>query len=176
MSFFPAENKYMGNTDYFKPGQILEGDEVRIRIISQPIVGWENWTEEGKPVRFYPANKPRVLPNPNKPLRDFTAMVIWNYDLGMLQIWSFTQKNLKKSLGSLAQNKGSPFLYDIFVSRHGEGTETRYILRPSTPHKMEKDIAEAIEQTPINLHALYVSKDPFKDLQSGKEESDAGVA
>lgn len=176
MSFFPAEDKYMGNTDYFKPGKILEGDEVKIRIISTPIVGWENWTEDNKPVRFHPANRPRILPNPLKPLRDFTAMVIWNYDLGMLQIWSFTQKNLKKSLASLAQNKGTPLNYDIYVSRHGEGTDTRYILRPSTPHQIDKEIREVISMTPINLHALYVSKDPFKDLEAGKGDSDDCVA
>lgn len=176
MSFFPAENKYMGNTDYFKPSNILEGDEVRIRILSTPIVGWENWTEDNKPVRFYPQQKPRNLPNPNKPLRDFTAMVIWNYDLGMIQIWSFTQKNLKKSLESLNTNKGSPLNYDIFVSRHGEGTDTRYILRCSTPHQVPKEVKESYEMTPVNLHALYVSKDPFKDLTAGKEEFNDSVA
>ena len=176
MSFFPQENKYMDNTDYFRPGKILEGDEVRIRILSTPIVGWENWTEEGKPIRFQPNKKPRELPNPLKPLRGFTAMVIWNYDLNLLQVWSFTQQNLKKSLESLAKNKGTPLNYDIFVSRHGEGTDTRYILRPSTPHQVDRHIKEALEAIPVNLHALYVSKDPFKDFTAGREETNDSVA
>ena len=176
-SFFPEENKYMGNTDYFKPNTILEGDEVRIRILSNAIVGWENWSEDNKPIRFYPTAKPRVAPNPKKPLKDFTAAVIWNYDLNVIQVWYFTQKGLKKSLESLAKNKGSPLNYDLFVSRHGEGVDTRYILRASQPHQIEKEIKEAMEITPVNLYALYVSKDPFKDLTAGQEEGNAtGVA
>jgi hypothetical protein len=170
-SFFPEEDKYMGNTDYFKPSKIVEGDEVRIRILSQPIVGWENWSEDNKPIRFYPDKKPRVAPNPAKPMKEFNAMLIWNYDLGVLQIWSFGQKNLKASLKSLAQNKGSPLLYDIFVSKHGEGKDTRYILRSSSPSKLDKDIAEVYQETPVNLYALYVGKDPFVDLDAGKEVS-----
>jgi hypothetical protein len=170
MSFFPEEDKFMGNTDYFKPGKILEGDEARIRILTNPIVGWENWSEDNKPTRFFPNKKPRVAPNPLKPWREFTAMMVWNYELGLLQIWSFTQKNLKKSLQSLETNKGSPLNYDLFVSRHGEGTDTRYILRPSTPHKLEAQIQLALEETQFNLHALYAGKDPFKDLEAGKED------
>jgi len=105
-------------------------------------------------------------------------MLIWNYELGMLQIWSFSQKNLKTSLKSLAQNKGSPLLYDIFVSKHGELKDTRYILRASQPSKLDKEIAEIYQETPVNLHALYVGKDPFVDLEAGKQEqyNDASVA
>jgi len=178
MSFFPEEDKYMGNTDYFKPGKLIEGDEVKIRILSTPIVGWENWSEDNKPVRFHADKKPRVAPNPAKPMKEFTAMLIWNYELGMLQIWSFSQKNLKTSLKSLAQNKGSPLLYDIFVSKHGELKDTRYILRASQPSKLDKEIAEIYQETPVNLHALYVGKDPFVDLEAGKQEqyNDASVA
>lgn len=172
-SFFPEEDKYMGNTDYFKPSKLSEGDEVKIRILSNPIVGWENWTEDNKPVRFYPDKRPRVSPNPSKPMKEFTAMLIWNYDLDLLQIWSFSQKNLKTSLKSLAQNKGSPLLYDLHISKHGSGADTRYILRPAAPSKLSKDIAEVYQQTPVNLHALYVGKDPFLDLEVGKEASNA---
>lgn len=177
MSFFPEEDKYMGNTDYFKPGKLTEGDEVKIRILSSPIVGWVNWQESGKPVRFYPDKKPRVPPNPLKPVKEFSAMLVWNYDLQMLQIWEFGQKNLKKSLASLAANKGSPLLYDIFVSKHGDGVDCRYILRPAAASKLDKVISEVYQDTPINLHALYVGKDPFVDLTAGKEVSDdASVA
>lgn len=163
-SFFPEEDKFMGNSDYFKPGKLIEGDEVKIRILSAPIVGWENWTEDKKPVRFLPQDKPRNPPNPNQPVKEFTAMVIWNYDMCRVQIWSFGQKNLKTSLKSLAQNKGSPLNYDIFVSRHGSDKDTRYILRAASPCKLPKEVALMSEETPVNLHALYAGKDPFVDL------------
>lgn len=175
MSFFPDNDKYMGNTDYFKPNQLNEGDEVRIRVMSPPIVGWENWSEDNKPTRFYPEKKPRVAPNPLKPLKEFTAMVIWNYELEMIQIWSFSQKNLKNSLRSLSQNKGSPLSYDICVSKHGQDTDTRYILRPLPPGKAPKLAVESLAETPINLYALYEGKDPFVDLYAGKEVSNDSV-
>jgi hypothetical protein len=170
MSFFPEENKYMGNNDYFKPNKMDQGDEIRIRIMGAPIVGWENWLEDNKPARFRAREKPRVAPNPKKPLKEFSAMVIWNYDIQAIQIWSFSQRHIKSSLESLSKNKGSPLLYDIFVSKHGEEKETRYILRPSQPHKAPDGAREALEAVPINLYALYEGKDPFVDMTAGKED------
>lgn len=168
-SFFPETNKYMQNTDYFKPGRIATGDEAKIRILSTPIQGWENWSEDNKPVRFYPSQKPRVLPNPKNPLRQFTAMVIWNYDLSMVQVWSFHQAHLKNALMSLDQAKGSPLNYDLFISKNGEGKDARFVMRASKPSKLDSNIQMALELTPVNLYALYVGKDPFKDLDVGKE-------
>jgi hypothetical protein len=170
-SLFSEESrKYTGNTDYFKPGQLLEGDEVRIRILTDAISGWENWTEDKKPIRFRLKDKPRNPPNPKNPVKEFNVVVIWNYDIERLQIWSFGQVHVKKALESLSKNKGSPKNYDLFVSKHGEEKDIRYILRPSTPHKLDKQIEVLFQSTPINLYALYVSKDPFKDLDAGKEE------
>ena len=172
MSFFSEESrKYSGNPDYFNPGRLLEGDETRIRILTPPLEGWENWTEDKKPIRFRLKDRPQVAPNPKSPMKQFFAVVVWNYEIERLQIWSFSQAHIKKSLDSLSKNKGSPLNYDLFVSKHGEEQDTRYILRPSTPHKVDKQVEIIFETTPINLEALYVSKEPFRDLDAGKEGS-----
>lgn len=173
MSFFPENNKYMGKTDYLK---LKDGQEARIRIMSTPIVGWEYWPSPKTVVRYFPEKKPRSTVSADQ-LKEFTAMVVYNYDLDLLQIWSFSQSRVKESLEVLCKNKGSPFDYDIVVSRHGEDTDTRYILRALSPCKVDKNIEIIFETTPINLYALYVSKDPFKDLDAGKEVShDISVA
>jgi hypothetical protein len=179
MAYFNKEQKkYMKNTDYFNPSDLEEGDEVKIRILSAPILGWEAWDSANKPIRFYHDKKPRSIPNAVKPAREFGANIVWNYDLGLLQVWVFRQQGVHKSLDSLDDNKGSVLNYDIFISKHGTGTETRYILRPASPHKAAKEIIEIYEDTPVNLHALYVNKEPFIDLEAGKREesNDASVA
>jgi hypothetical protein len=178
-SLFSSESKkYAGNPDYFNPGRLTEGDEVKIRILSLAIEGWENWTEDRKPIRYRLKDRPRVAPNPKNPIKQFNAVLVWNYDVDRLQVWSFSQAHVKKSLESLSQNKGSPLLYDIYVSKHGAETDTRYILRPAAPSKLSKEISEIYQDTPVNLHALYVGKEPFVDLEAGKQEDsdDASVA
>lgn len=172
MAYFNKEQKkYMKNTDYFNPSDQTEGEEVRIRILSAPILGWEAWDANKKPIRFYHDKKPRVIPNAVDRAREFGANVVWNYDLGLLQVWVFRQQNVHNTLDSLDDNKGSVLNYDLFVSKHGSGTDTRYILRPSTTSKVEKHILEIYQDTPVNLYALYVNKEPFIDLEAGKRET-----
>ena len=175
MALFSEESrKYSGNLDFFSPNKLEEGEESRIRLLTAEAVdGWVTWPEPGKPIR-YRMNDKR---GGGKDFKQFYAFIVWNYDINRLQVWEFSQAHVKKSLESLYKNKGCPTSYDLFVSKHGKGTDTRYILRPSTNHKVEKSIEMVFETTPFNLEALYVGKEPFRDLEAGKEVSnDISVA
>lgn len=160
-SFFPAEEKFMGETNYLKMNKIDEGDELRIRILTTPIIGWEDWTEEGKPVRFRPQDKPLNPINPTKKIKEFTAIVVWNYDLLKIQIWTFTQKRVKNSLKNIAIKKGMPTNYDISISKIGEDKDTQYILKAFPPSPTPKVAIDALKERPINLKALYDGQDPW---------------
>ncbi len=88
MNFLPknyqapnASNKYMK----------LEKGENKIRILSQPILGWEDWTLEQKPVRFRFDKKPAKSINAEKPVKHFWAFIVWNYIDEKIQILQITQ-------------------------------------------------------------------------------------
>ena len=176
MSLFSEESrKYTGNLEYFNPGKFEDGDEARIRILTtQALDGWEKWTEDNKPIRCRLSDPQGA----SEGFKQFYTFIVWNYDVKRLQIWIFSQVHVKKALESLYKNKGCPTHYDIVVARSGKGKDTRYVLRAGQPHKLEKAIAEIYEDTPINLDALYVGKEPFRDLEAGKQEEsdDASVA
>lgn len=161
-SFFPKEEKkYMEDSRYFKMNQLEDGEECKIRILSRPIVGWEDWDENGKPVRFLPENEPNESIIPGKTVRKFVAMLIWNYELEKVQIWSFTQVRVRNSLKTLDIKKGDPTKYDISVIKIGEGQTTQYILKGLSPSAAPKEASDSLRAKPVNLYALYVGEDPW---------------
>jgi hypothetical protein len=170
MSIFPEDNKYAGNTDYFKAK--IEGQPYRIRIIGPGVVGWENWSEDGRPSRGFLADKPRVGPYPLKPVREFTALLVWNYDLEKIQIWHVTQAKVKKSLEKMEGMKGDATTYDMLITRFGDGKDTAYTLKALPVSHVPNEALECLELEPVNLYALYVGKDPFVDMHAGREGLD----
>lgn len=170
MSAFPDNNKYMGNTDFFKAKQ--EAKEYKIRVLGTGIVGWTSWSVDNKPTRFTPENKPRVAPNPLKPPVEFTAFVIWNYDLQRNQVWEFSQKRVKAALEKIESDRGPLMDYDLVILRVGMKEDTRYTIRALPSSKTPIQAIQMLEIEPINLYALYEGKDPFLDMEAGKEGLD----
>jgi hypothetical protein len=158
-NFFGEDNKFMGNTDYFKVGSIPNGETVKVRALSTAITGWEYW-EEMKPRRFRPKEKPRAV----KDVSEFVAFLIWNYELQKVQIWSFKQQTIKKSLEKLIGTYGDPLSFDILVTRMGTEKETRYYLKALPGTKCPKEAKELIEMQPLDLALLYEGKDPWKEV------------
>jgi hypothetical protein len=146
-------------------------------VIGTGIVGWENWSEDNKPTRGPMKSKPRIAPNPQKPLLEFTAFVIWNYDLQRTQVWQFKQKRVKKDLEDMEKAKGDLYEYDILITRFGKDKDTKYLLKGLPNSPIPKDAIEFLEIMPVNLCALYVGKEPFVDMDAGKEViSESNVA
>jgi len=143
----------------------------KFRILSEPIMGWEYWTEakgkeKGKPVRS--TERPSVIPldadlrngwNP----RYFWAFVVWNLDAKKLQILEITQSTILTPLQQLVQNEdwGDPRKYSITINRKGEGLDSEYNLTPSPAKETSKEIVAQYENAGIRLELLYEGKDPF---------------
>lgn len=183
-SIFPKENKFMGSVDYFKLSTLEDGDEIRIRILGAGIVGWEDWTADNKPVRFRPRQKPRTSINPDKPIREFFACCIWNYNIERVQLWYFTQKKVKNSLMNMEKKRGVSTAYDIRIVRSGEDIHTQYVMFANKESDAPLKALESLRMNPINLYALYEGKDPWKDQAAGiidefedeEEDNDSDVA
>ena len=147
-----------GNSNYMK----FEKGENKFRILSKPIIGWEDW-ENKKPLRFRMNEKPDRAIDAQKPIKHFWAFICFNYSKNEIQIMEITQKSIQSAIEQLAKDAdwGSPFEYDIKVIKEGDGMDTEYTINP-VPHKLvSADILDAFHNKPCNLELLFDGKDPF---------------
>ncbi len=159
MSFLPEDYTAPKSSSFYM--KLVEGEN-RIRILSKPIMGWEDWYEK-KPVRFGMNEKPAKSFDPKKPVRHFWAFIVFNYIENEIQIMQVTQATIRKSLESLCKDAdwGAPFGYDIKIMKSGEGVDTEYAVNP-VPHKpVAQEIIEAFNDRRCNLNALFANADPF---------------
>lgn len=157
---------------YINLGKLPEGEH-KFRIVSRPIAGWIDWMDR-KPCRFRPEDKPKSSFDPEKQVKPFWAMHVWDYSREGLFVMEVTQKGIQKSLESYAINEdwGDLTSYDIKIKKEGSGIETEYTVIP-VPHKpLPKNAQEAVEGSKIRLEALYEGKDPWADLEPSGEELD----
>lgn len=141
----------------------IQTGENKIRILSQPILGWEEWTKDKKPVRYRFDKRPDKPIDPKQPPRHFWAFIVWNYTQEAIQILHVTQAGIRKGIEALCNDAdwGPPFGYDIKIIKEGEELKTKYMVNP-LPHKpVSLAIAEAFNEKPCWLDALFTNDDPF---------------
>lgn len=157
--FLPPDYKAPKTSNHYLK---LQDGENRIRILSKPIFGWEDW-QDNKPIRFTMDNKPQKSIDPKKPVKHFWAFIVYNVNEAQIQIMQITQASIRSAIEALTRDEdwGSPFTYDIKINRKGEGIETEYSINPA-PHKpVTQEILEAFNERPILLDALFDNGDPF---------------
>jgi hypothetical protein len=163
MSFLPADYENpTANSNYMK----LNDGENKFRILSAPILGWEDWQDK-KPIRYRMDNKPSKPIDPAKPIKHFWSMIVWNYATESIQILNITQAGIRSSLQSLSEDSdwGAPYGYDLKIKKEGSGKDTKYSISP-LPHKeIPEHIKLAFYAKPCNLDALYTNDDPFAPNQ-----------
>ena len=159
MNFLPEDYKApQSNNAYFK----LQDGENRVRIISSPIIGWEDWKDK-KPIRFRYNAKPLAPIDPTKPIRHFWAFLIWSYENQKIMIWEITQGTIRKAIESLSKDKdwGAPYNYDIKIVKTGKNKETDYSVNPCPAKEIDILIKESFYDKPIDLEELFKGGDPF---------------
>lgn len=159
MSFLPSDYKSpSGSNNYMK----LQLGENKIRILSKPILGWEDW-KDNKPVRYKIDKKPAKSIDPNKPLKHFWSLIVWNYAEELIQVLNITQAGVRNPIEALCKDDdwGAPYFYDIKIIKTGEGKETKYSVNPSPHKKITDNIKEAFFEKRCNLDALFDNADPF---------------
>src|SRR3990167_2889813 len=157
-----------GNSNYLR----VEKGENRFRILSSPIIGWEDWDNKN-PLRFRMNEKPEKSIDPKKPIKHFWAFIVFNYFKNEIQIMEITQKSIQSSIETLAKYKdwGNPFGFDIKILREGDGMDTEYTVNP-VPHKpVTEEVLAAFRLKPCFLDALYNGEDPFDMVKSDNKRS-----
>lgn len=157
-------------TDYKVPdtgGQFmkLESGKNRFRILSEPVIGFEWWTEDGegrKPHRV--KSFEQALKDGEEPIKHFWAFTVWNYDLNKIQVLELTQKTIMRSIESLSLDSdwGSPTKYDLVITREGERLDTIYTVQPKPHTDLPDEAAKAYKETDVDLEALFSGEYPMK--------------
>lgn len=159
MNFLPNNYESPKSSNYYMK---LQEGENRIRILTQPVLGWEDWQEK-KPIRSTFDNKPGKSFDPKKPVKHFWSFVVFNYVEEQIQILHLTQATIRKSIEALCRDKdwGAPYFYDIKIHKAGEGVDTEYTVNP-VPHKpIDAYIISCFKERPCNLQAVFTNEDPF---------------
>src|SRR5580704_11979590 len=79
---------------YLKITKIPAGEDYKIRIVKPIIAGWIQW-KENKPYRYRQDDKPSRSFDPERPLQQFWAMYVWDYQQQGLYILEVTQMGLR---------------------------------------------------------------------------------
>lgn len=151
---------------YLKMSQMKEGEN-RMRVVQRPIAGWIDW-HENKPVRYRPDAKPKRPYDPEKPIKAFWNLYVWDYERKDLFILEVSQGSVIKALTAIATDEdwGDMTQFDIKLKKEGSGKETRYSIQP-IPHKpMADEIVKALKAAPVRLEALYEGGDPWSDIEA----------
>lgn len=173
---------------YIKPSEFNEGAN-KFRFMCEPITGYMYWVDKngvvvtrgekagdgGKPVRAASYEGFDIEAYAN--MQAFAAAIVWNYELGKLQILEIKQAQLLKPLDALSLSKswGDITTYDILLTKKKTGTQpidVEYNVMPEPKGEAPKEAIEAYEKADINLKALYEGEDPFKGKGEAIENAD----
>jgi hypothetical protein len=146
-----------GGANYMK----LQDGENRIRILSKPIIGWQDWKDK-TPYRFRMNAKPDK-PLSDKPIKHFWAFIVWNYNLKAVQILEVTQASIQKDITNLNRDAdwGAPFSYDLKIIKKGKDLDTEYATTPSPKKDLTDEIKKAALDKPAFLDAMFDNADPW---------------
>lgn len=176
MPMLPKGYKRPSSSSYLK---FAAGNNV-FRILAPPIMGWEGWTTadgKRKPVRRRRIEDFKINDTePNKKLKHFWAMPVWNYDAGCVSILEITQATIQDAITALDNNAkwGDARNYDLCVVREGstlEDTTYQVMPEPPTPLTQEAEKAWAELQGKFDIERLYDGGDPFGGQMSDDDET-----
>lgn len=149
--WFPEDyNLPSSGSDFMK----LEKGENLFRVLSKPVMGWEYWTEDNKPVRSVQPfteiadNAKKDKEGKVQKPKHIWIMAVWDYTKKGVKILTVTQKKVQEAILNLANDAdwGSPMKYDIKVVREGDGLETKYALSPKPQKELAPEIVAAYEE------------------------------
>jgi hypothetical protein len=149
-------------SDYVK---FQDGDKKSLRIISQPVMGWELFVDN-KPVRWEDdAQRPEHAYVRDERPKKFVAFVVYEYagqsDSGAVKIWSFSQRTIIDQMAMLFKEEHWT-AFELVISRKGKGLDTKYNVT-GIKSPIEDTLLEFAAETKkyIKLDNLFTGENPF---------------
>ena len=170
MSFLP--DNYTPPTTSGQYLKIWDGESIRIRILTSPVMFYQWWSNDNKPLRVA-FESGMVVKTPDganleKKSQFVWAMCVYNYALDKVQIWSPYQKAFLNYITDCSKDEdfGNPKTYDFKIARKWQAMETEYtitaLLKPDNMKELNKDIL--LEASQIDLKALVTNWNPFEGV------------
>jgi hypothetical protein len=157
----------------------LEDGVNSFRILSNAIVGYEWWAEQGeegrRPVRVRTAeeipDEVRNASDNRQKARHFWAFTVYNYQTKTIQILVLKQQTVMRAIEAFVKNPkwGNPKEYDLIIERVRTGNRDRdveYNVIPEPPSPLDEGIVELARSVPVRLEALYDGEDPFAEPEA----------
>lgn len=136
---FDAASDYnvpKGDSSFLK----LEKGETEFLPLASPVIGWEYWNVQNKPVRIADCpDNPALLPGIRAEKSDdgsvkykvshFWAFPVIECSTGKVKLLEITQKSIQNDIRAYAKNArwGSPVMrYTFTVNREGDKFDTKY--------------------------------------------------
>ena len=146
---------------YFRPSD----GESRIRIVSSSFIqgneAWEDSTDGKKrPVRC-PLGE--IIPGAVRDQKEFWAFGVLDYCDLAVKVWVITQRGIQQDLDGLMDDPdwGALNAFDLKIRRQGKGLNTDYSVTPSPKAPLSAESRRIVEESPVNLEALFSNEDPF---------------
>jgi len=165
----------------------FEDGENKIRVLEEPITGYVYWEDVngdivpknemagkgGKPIRSQTYDALNMAQR--GAMKGFAAVLVWNYNVGKVQILEIKQVGIMNALEALSLSKawGDIKTFNIIVKRTRTGsnpTDVEYSVIPEPKEELDKEISKTYKEAKVNLNALYDGDDPF-----GNEEEAVDV-
>lgn len=179
MSFYPENyERKEAPSDYMRMSK--EGD-YRIRILRNPIMGFETWTSEnGKnvPHRARTFEEGVNLPSKDGKVKEFHAFIIWDYQSKMVRLLNVTQSGIQDSIYSYSTDAdwGDPKNYDLVIKRTGLGfNDTKYTVISKPVKPLDQEIVNSYKEVRILEEEYFKGGHPIirnkKDSEQPVDEN-----
>lgn len=163
-----------GDSKYLK----LEKGQTEFLPLSSPVLGFEYWNVDNKPVRLKeqpnnPANLPDIRAtedengNVKYRVNHFWAFPVIDCGDGKVKILEITQKTIQNDIRAYTKNPkwGSPVLkYTITINREGDKFETKYTVMANPASEIPEEWKaewKRVQDAGFDLEALFSGGDPF---------------
>lgn len=175
MTFLPSGYTFTpssgsGDRNYLR----LQQGKNKVRILSDAVVGFVYWTFDNKPVRTrqHPGNPSDIrMGKDGKPerVKEFWAIIVWDYANSQVAIWELTQASIKSSIIALIEDEdwGDPKQYDLNITKSGSGLDTEYAVNPAPVKPLPETILEAYTGAEIDLQTLFSDRPPAQATAVG---------
>lgn len=156
---------------YIRPSNIEDHSEMKFRLLSYPLIYWQDWTQSKQPVRFQYHKKPLASIDPDRPIQECWSFVIWNYALETEQILTVHQKGIRTALREILMDDswGGLWNFDLKIKKASKSGKSgaidpmdiAYTVLPCMTKKLPFTVERELLNNPICLQALMENENPW---------------
>lgn len=146
--------------------------DVRIRILSDSLTGYQYYNTDNKPVRS--KDKPEWTPSDigknkfdhtkDNKIVQFISFVVWNYNTKQIEVCTIDKKTVIEQIWGLYMDTDfwDPKWYDIKIKKTWEGNDTKYTVLPWKIEETSDDIKTQYINKNVDLEKLFEWWNPME--------------